>query len=64
MRQASETDHGLQLRALIVVLWRAGLRIGEAMREVGMDDWGFDQLHPWIAAGSRCRSGHSCVGYV
>jgi site-specific recombinase XerD len=24
-------DHGLRLRALIVVLWRAGLRIGEAM---------------------------------
>jgi integrase len=31
MRQAGETDHGLRLRALIVVLWRAGLRIGEAM---------------------------------
>jgi site-specific recombinase XerD len=31
MRQAGETDHGLRLRALIVVLWRPGLRIGEAM---------------------------------
>jgi integrase/recombinase XerD len=31
MRQAGETDHGLRVRALIVVLWRAGLRIGEAM---------------------------------
>jgi integrase len=31
MRQAGEADHGLRLRALIVVLWRAGLRIGEAM---------------------------------
>src|ERR671918_954895 len=73
MRQAGESDHGLRLRALIVVLWRAGLRIGEAMaltepdldpgrgsilvrqgkggkrREVGMDDWGFDQLQPWLA---------------
>jgi site-specific recombinase XerD len=73
MRRAGETDHGLRLRALIVVLWRAGLRIGEAMaltepdldpgrgsilvrqgkggkrREVGMDDWGFDQLRPWLA---------------
>jgi site-specific recombinase XerD len=63
----------LRLRALIVVLWRAGLRIGEAMaltepdldpsrgsilvrqgkggkrREVGMDNWGFDQLQPWLA---------------
>lgn len=73
MRRAGETDHGLRLRALIVVLWRAGLRIGEAMpltepdldpdrgsivvrqgkgdkrREVGMDDWGFEQLQPWLA---------------
>ena len=73
MRRAGETDHRLRLRALIVVLWRAGLRIGEAMaltepdldpsrgsilvrqgkggkrREVGMDDWGFDQLQPWLA---------------
>jgi integrase len=72
MRRAGETDHGLRLRALIVVLWRAGLRISEAMaltepdldpgrgsilvrqgkggkrREVGMDDWGFDQLRPWL----------------
>ena len=31
MRQAGETGHGLRVRALIVVLWRAGLRIGEAM---------------------------------
>jgi integrase len=31
MRQAGETDHGLRLRALIVVLWRAGLRICKAM---------------------------------
>jgi hypothetical protein len=31
MRQAGESDHGLRLCALIVVLWRAGLRIGEAM---------------------------------
>jgi site-specific recombinase XerD len=72
MRQAGEKDHGLRLRSLIVVLWRAGLGIGEAMaltepdldaargsilvcqgkggkrREVGMDDWGFDQLRPWL----------------
>ena len=73
MRRAGETDHGLRLCALIVVLWRAGLRIGESMaltepdldpsrgsimvrqgkggkrREVGMDNWGFDQLQPWLA---------------
>ena len=54
------------------MLWRAGLRIGEALelherdlepgrgallvregkggrrREVGMDDWGWQQLSPWL----------------
>jgi site-specific recombinase XerD len=59
---------------LIAVLWRAGLRIQEALdlneldldrrrgsvlvrrgkggrrREVGMDDWGFEQLEPWLRA--------------
>src|SRR3954451_18398522 len=72
MRQAGTTTHGLRMRALIVVLWRAGLRIGEALtlaesdlderrgavlvrhgkgdkrREVGMDDWGWQQLRPWM----------------
>src|SRR5688572_33180491 len=39
MRRAGETDHGFRLRALIVVLWRAGLRIGEAMvlKETDLD---------------------------
>ena len=31
MRQAGETEHGLRVRGLLVVLWRAGLRIGEAV---------------------------------
>src|SRR3954462_10069974 len=31
MRQAGESAHGERLRALIVVLWRAGLRISEAL---------------------------------
>ena len=31
MRQADTTWHGLRLRGLIVVLWRAGLRIHEAL---------------------------------
>ena len=31
MRQAGDTRHGLRTRALIVVLWRAGLRISEAL---------------------------------
>jgi site-specific recombinase XerD len=73
MRQTSDDRHGYRLRALIVVLWRAGLRIQEALalgehdldrrrgsllvrngkggrrREIGMDDWGFEQLRPWLA---------------
>ena len=31
MRQAGERPHGLRVRGLIVVLWRAGLRIAEAL---------------------------------
>ena len=31
MRQAGHTRHGNRLNALIVVLWRAGLRIQEAL---------------------------------
>src|SRR3954451_9857844 len=72
MRCCDDTDHGARARALIVVLWRAGLRIQEALdlpqlvldrrrgsvlvrhgqggrrREIGMDDWGFEQLEPWL----------------
>jgi site-specific recombinase XerD len=31
MREASDDRHGFRLRALIVVLWRGGLRIQEAL---------------------------------
>jgi integrase len=31
MRQAGDGAHGARLRALIVLLWRAGLRINEAL---------------------------------
>jgi hypothetical protein len=31
MRVAGEKTDGLRLRALIVLLWRAGLRVGEAL---------------------------------
>jgi integrase len=31
MRQAGDGVHGDRMRALIVVLWRAGLRVGEAL---------------------------------
>ena len=73
MRAAGETAYGRRLRVLIVVLWRAGLRINEALalgevdldhrrgalrvhcgkggrrREVGMDEWAWEQLEPWTA---------------
>jgi site-specific recombinase XerD len=72
MRAAGDGAHGPRLRGLIVILWRAGLRIQEALslaeadldhrrgallvrrgkggrrREVGMDQWGWDELHPWL----------------
>lgn len=71
MREAGTGAHGARVRGLIVVLWRAGLRISEALdlaerdldpgrgallvrhgkggkrREVGMDEWGWEQLRPW-----------------
>jgi site-specific recombinase XerD len=74
MRCAGDGLHGARTRGLIVGLWRAGLRIQEALdlneldldarrgsvlvrcgkggrrREVGMDDWAFDQLQPWLTA--------------
>lgn len=74
MRHAGDSRHGWRLRALIVVLWRGGLRIQEALalaepdldprrgsllvrnakggrrREIGMDAWGREQLHPWLVA--------------
>src|SRR5213080_2885424 len=73
--------HGDRARGLIAVLWRAGLRIQEALdlgeldldprrgsvlvrrgkggrrREVGMDDWGFEQLEPWLQARERMPVG-------
>ena len=74
MRIASDGLHGRRLRGLIVVLWRADLRIDEALalreadldrrrgsilvrrgkggrrREIGMDDWGWQELDPWLSA--------------
>jgi site-specific recombinase XerD len=74
MRDTADDRHGRRVRAMIVVLWRAGLRIQEALalaehdlderrgsllvrngkgghrREVGMDDWGWEQLRPWLSA--------------
>ena len=74
MRQAGIDLYGHRLRGVIIVLWRAGLRISEALaltesdleinrgsllvrrgkggrrREVGMDEWAWDQLRPWLEA--------------
>src|SRR5215217_2758795 len=74
MRHAGDGVHGRRLRGLVVVLWRAGLRICEALalaeadldprrgsllvrrgkggrrREVGMDEWAWEQLEPWLQA--------------
>jgi integrase len=74
MRHTGDGRHGRRVRAMIVVLWRAGLRIQEALalaehdldqrrgpllvrngkggrrREVGMDDWGWEHLRPWLSA--------------
>jgi site-specific recombinase XerD len=74
MRQAADDRHGRRLRAVIVLLWRAGLRVQEALalaehdldprrgsvlvrngkggrrREVGMDEWGWEHLRPWLSA--------------
>lgn len=37
MRRAGDHAHGLRLRGLIVVMWRAGLRISEALTLTGSD---------------------------
>jgi hypothetical protein len=74
MRHAADDSHGSRLRAIIVVLWRAGLRVQETLalaehdldprrgsvlvrngkggrrREVGMDEWGWEHLRPWLSA--------------
>jgi site-specific recombinase XerD len=71
MRVAGDDRHGRRLRAIIVVMWRGGLRIQEALelaetdldprrgsvvirrgkggrrREIGLDDWAWEQLRPW-----------------
>jgi site-specific recombinase XerD len=74
LRHTASDRHGYRLRGMIVVLWRAGLRVQEALalterdldqrrgsllvrrgkggrrREVGMDEWGWEQLRPWLTA--------------
>jgi integrase-like protein len=76
MRHAPDDRHGWRVRAMIVVLWRGGLRIQEALalalaehdldprrgsilvrhgkggrrREVGMDEFAWEQLRLWLSA--------------
>ena len=81
MRHTDDDIHGFRLRAMIVVLWRAGLRIHEALaltehdldprrgsvlvrsgkggrrREVGMDEWGWEQVRPWLHARIQLPAG-------
>src|ERR671911_1642966 len=81
MRPTAEDRHGWRLRAMIIVLWRAGLRVQEALaiaehdldprrglilvrngkggrrREVGMDEWGWEQLRSWLSARAELPAG-------
>jgi integrase len=81
MRAAGTDRHGARLRGLIVVLWRGGLRVQEALalgerdldprrgsilarrgkggrrREVGTDEWGFQQIRPWLAERAKLPVG-------
>ena len=81
MRHTGNNRHGWRLRAMIVVLWRAGLRVQEALaltehdldprrgsllvrrgkggrrREVGMDDWAWEQVRPWLIARAELPPG-------
>ncbi len=82
MRHAGAGIHGDRMRGLVVVLWRAGLRMAEALdlaesdlderrgallvrhgkggkrREVGIDDWVWEQLRPWTAQHASLPVGH------
>ena len=81
MRHTGENRQGWRLRAIIVVLWRAGLRVQEALaltehdldarrgsllvrrgkggrrREVGMDEWAWEQVRPWLTARAELLRG-------
>src|SRR4051812_34459202 len=81
MQIVGDRLHGRRLRGLVAALWRAGLRIDEALalheadldrhrgsllvrrgkggrrREVGMDDWGWQELEPWLTARVRLPVG-------
>ena len=59
MRQTPADRHGLRLRALIVVLWRGGLRIQEALSLIESD---LDPRHTdrfWFAEAKVIAAGRS-----
>jgi integrase len=60
MRQAGHDRHGLRLRALITVLWRAGLRISEALalNETDIDVARNNSVIPGYAD-RRCHISHA-----
>lgn len=74
MRAAGEDAHGLRLRSLIVILWRAGLRVQEALAlaEADLDQrrgalWSDvareadDARLAWtLGAGRSCNPGSRC----
>ena len=56
MRCAGDAPHGLRTRALIVVLWRAGLRISEALALAESDlDVGRGSILVWRGKGGKRR---------
>ena len=59
MRQASHDRHGLRVRALIAVLWRAGLRISEALalNETDVDERRGSLLIRQVRVTSAARPG-------
>jgi integrase len=52
MRQTPDDRHGARLRALIVVLWRGGLRVQEAL---ALGERDLDPRQPGMVAGDRRR---------
>jgi len=63
MRAAGEDREGLRLRGMIVVLWRAGLRIGEALALAESDlDRARGAILVRSGKGGRRREGHGPLG--
>jgi integrase len=69
MRTAGDGAHGRRLRGLIVIMWRAGLRIQEALAltEGDLDHRRgsllvrSEQLQPWLETRRELRSVHCCA---